>query len=87
VVTARDVLLIVEVSDSSLRYDRREKLPRYAATGVPEVWLVDLVGEQVEQYWLPGVARFGERSVAGRGGTVSSVMLPALRFSVDELLG
>ncbi len=37
-----DVLLLIEVADSSLRYDREVKIPRYARAGVPEVWLVDL---------------------------------------------
>jgi Uma2 family endonuclease len=47
---ATDVLLIIEVADTSLDYDRDEKLPRYAAAGVPEVWLVDLAAEAIERY-------------------------------------
>ncbi|MHB1533828.1 MAG: Uma2 family endonuclease [Acidimicrobiales bacterium] len=42
-----DVALLVEVSDSSLRFDRTVKLALYAATGIPEVWVVDLVHRQV----------------------------------------
>ncbi len=38
----KDVLLIIEVADSSLRYDREVKIPLYARHGIPEVWLVDL---------------------------------------------
>src|SRR5579863_6654097 len=37
--TPADVLLIIEVSDTTLAYDRLEKLPRYALAGIPEVWL------------------------------------------------
>jgi Uma2 family endonuclease len=37
-----DVLLLIEVSDSSLRFDRKVKIPLYAASGVAEVWIVDL---------------------------------------------
>lgn len=87
VVTAQDVLLIVEVSDTTLRYDRGDKLPRYAAAGVPEVWIFDLSDEQVEQYWQPSETRFGQRSLVRRGGIVTSVTVPALRISVDEVMG
>ena len=46
--TAADTLLLIEVADSSLRYDRKVKLPLYARHGVPELWIVDLEGGTVE---------------------------------------
>lgn len=45
-----DVLIVVEVSDSSLDYDRNEKLPRYASAGIPEVWIIDVGKQTIEQY-------------------------------------
>lgn len=57
---AADVLLVVEVSDSSLAYDRNVKLPRYAAAGIPEAWILDLTGtpggEALELYAHPSEA-------------------------------
>ncbi len=50
---AEDVLLIVEVGDTSLQYDREIKLPLYARSGIPEVWLVDVEGKGVEVYRQP----------------------------------
>jgi len=50
----RDVLLLVEVADSSADYDRRVKIPLYATSGVAEVWLIDLQGEALEVYREPG---------------------------------
>lgn len=48
-----DVLLIVEVADTTLQYDREIKLPLYAHAGIPEVWLVDVVAKSVTVYSLP----------------------------------
>src|SRR5262249_59692235 len=50
---AADVLLVIEVADTSITYDRGEKLPRYALAGIPEVWLIDLNQHVVEQYTEP----------------------------------
>ncbi len=51
--TARDVLLLIEVSDSTLRYDRDTKLPLYAIYGVRESWLVDLERQELSCYRSP----------------------------------
>src|SRR5438552_13539404 len=45
-----DVLLLIEVSDSTLKYDRRVKVPSYAQAGIPEVWIVNLQEEIIEIY-------------------------------------
>ena len=50
---AEDVFLIVEVAASSLRFDRRKKVPLYARHGVPEFWLVDLGGRRLIRYRSP----------------------------------
>ena len=48
-----DVYLLVEVSDSTLTKDRTIKLPLYAAHGIPELWIVNLVDQQIEVYTEP----------------------------------
>jgi len=48
-----DVLLIVEVAASSLRFDRRKKVPLYERHGIPEVWLVDVGGRRFVRYRAP----------------------------------
>ena len=50
---AEDVLLIIEISDSTLRYDRDVKVPLYAKNGIPEVWLLDIKNRQLEIYREP----------------------------------
>jgi Uma2 family endonuclease len=49
-----DVLLIVEVSDSTLKYDQKVKLPLYVQAGVSQVWIVNLEKEEIEVHWLAG---------------------------------
>lgn len=51
---AGDVLLIIEVADSSLEYDRTRKLPLYARHGIAEAWLVDLENHRIERFSSPG---------------------------------
>ena len=48
--TASDVVLIVEVSSTTLRFDRNVKVPMYARHGVPEVWVLDVGGQQIHRY-------------------------------------
>jgi hypothetical protein len=50
---SEDVLLLVEVSDTTLAYGRNVKLPLYARTGMGEVWIVDLPAKTIEQYTHP----------------------------------
>jgi Uma2 family endonuclease len=85
--TAGDVLLLVEVADSSVDYDRKVKMPLYARHGVAEVWLVDLVEEVVEVHREP--REEGYRSVTrhGPGETLAPLRLPALRIPLAEVLG
>lgn len=51
--SARDVALVVEVADSTLEFDRRQKVREYAAAGIPEYWIVNLVDRQLEVHRDP----------------------------------
>ena len=82
-----DALLVVEVADSSLRYDREVKLPRYAATGVPELWIVNLPGGAVEAYRDPTSGGYRTRSQFLRGDAIAPAAFPDLRLPVAAILG
>lgn len=85
-----DILLLIEVADSSLHYDRHEKLPRYARVGIPEVWIVDIEDElpKIEQYSAPVADTYSIRKIHAVGETVLSVSLPELvRFKVTNIYG
>lgn len=49
----KDVLLAIEISDTSISYDRKVKLPIYAESGVPECWLIDVNKKEIHTYWQP----------------------------------
>jgi len=82
-----DVLLLVEVSDTTLEYDRRVKLPLYARVEIREVWVVDLAGEVIEMYSAPANGTYTMSRLARRGEAVTSDSLPGLRLAVDAILG
>lgn len=84
---APDALLVIEVSDSSLGYDRNVKLLYYAASGVPQVWIVDVRGRQVLDCRAPGPQGYARIEPVGAGGALEGIALPGLRVTVDELFG
>jgi Uma2 family endonuclease len=82
-----DVLLVIEVADTSLDFDRSVKLPLYAEAGIRELWLVDLAGEAVEVHRAPEGRRYRQVQRVLRGQHVDSRVLPELRVSVEHVLG
>jgi Uma2 family endonuclease len=81
-----EVLLWVEVADTSLAYDRDVKLALYARAGIPEVWMVDLRGRKVEIYADPASGRYRVFCAAGPGEQLRSETVEGLSLSVDEVL-
>ncbi|MGI8554672.1 MAG: Uma2 family endonuclease [Dehalococcoidia bacterium] len=81
-----DVLLLIEVADTSFAYDRDVKLPRYAAAGIPEAWIVDLPRRRVLVYREPKDGRYQDAEIVGRTGTLTPQAFPELSLSVAELL-
>jgi Uma2 family endonuclease len=82
-----DVLLVIEVSDTTLDYDRDTKLPFYAAAGIPEVWIWDLNGARVLVFREPIDGQYRQSSVIEHGGVLSPVAFPDLELLVDDFLG
>lgn len=78
-----DVLLLVEVALSSLRYDRHVKLPLYARAGIVEVWLVDVERKRVQRYCEPGDGEWLRSEVLN--GRVAPIALPDCAIDLGEL--
>lgn len=78
---------MIEVADSSREYDRTTKLPRYAAAGIPEAWLVDLANEVIERYSEPRNRHYRVAMFAHLGESLTSTVIPALTIPADSVLG
>lgn len=79
-------ILVIEVADTSLRADRRVKGPLYAAMGVPEYWIVNLLGGVLEVYREPGARGYGISKRHRRGGTVSPLAFPDVKLAVSDFV-
>ena len=82
-----DVRLLVEVADTSLRYDREVKGPLYAAAGVPEYWIVDVEGGAVEIYRDPAPGGYQRAQRITRGTSFGPQAFPDVVLSVSDILG
>jgi Uma2 family endonuclease len=78
VATHHDALLVVEVADTTLDYDRGVKLPRYAAAGIPEVWIVNVQAGEIEVYRAPRpeAATYATKTTHAAGDTLTLAALP-----------
>lgn len=81
-----DVLLIIEVADSSLEFDRQYKLPIYAEAGIAEYWIVNLIDDVVEVYRDPAGATYRNESLARRGDSLTLLALPDVTIAVSDIL-
>ncbi len=82
-----DVLLLVEVADSTLAYDREVKRALYARQGIAEFWIVDVSAERVEVYREPAGSNYSKRTMLARGEFARIDALPAVRIAIDDVFG
>src|SRR5579883_2365137 len=82
-----DVLLLIEVADTSLAHDREVKGPLYAAAGIPDYWLLDLTGEQLLVHREPKRGRYTKVETVQRGDILAPLAFPDLVLPLQELLG
>ena len=85
--TPADVLLVIEVADTTVVADRKVKIPLYARSGVAEAWLVNIPEERIEIYSDPSGNVYQRVEVFGRGQEARSHTVEGLAVSVGELLG
>ena len=82
-----DVLLVIEVADSSLAYDRAVKMALYAGAGMPEAWIINLIDRWIEVYRDPSPAGYTTLLKILPGKSVAPQAFADVVVIVDELLG
>jgi Uma2 family endonuclease len=78
-------LLVVEVAESSLEYDRETKAPLYAESDVPEYWIVDVAAQRIEIHSEPANGAYARKRIAESGETIAPAAFPDVTVSVDAL--
>ena len=86
-VSPAEVLLVIEVSDSTLSHDRNVKLPLYAADGITEVWIVNRKDRRVEVYRDPMERKFGTVLHASGDDLVSPLAFPDVAIRAGDITG
>jgi Uma2 family endonuclease len=84
---AQDTFLLIEVADSSFEYDRDIKIPIYAANGILEVWLVDIIQQKIIVYRQPRENGYSEIKTFQRGENLDIFPFPEIKITVDSILG
>ena len=79
-------VLVVEVSDTTLAYDRGKKSLLYAKAGIVDYWIADLVHGQVEVRRRPVAGEYADVRVLKRGETISPLAMPEVTIEVSRLL-
>jgi Uma2 family endonuclease len=83
--TAKDVLLIIEVSHSTLAYDRDVKIPLYAKHAIPEVWIFEAANRSVSIYREPQRNGYRRLLTPERSETIIPLLLPKAKIKLSEL--
>jgi Uma2 family endonuclease len=82
-----DILLLIEVADSSLKFDREVKIGLYAHHGIPEAWLYDIPHSALLVHRTPSPEGYRDVRIFRRGEQVSPLAFPDLVIEVDVILG
>ena len=81
-----DVYLVVEIADSSLRYDSGPKLARYAAAGIPEVWIANLRAQEVTAHANPSGSAYTTARVYQSGESIAPQAFPDVVLPIDDFM-
>jgi Uma2 family endonuclease len=82
-----EILLLIEVAESSLVYDRNVKLPNYALAGITDYWIVNLIDEQIEVFRKPSGRTYQEETVCRGHAEIHPLALPTATLLVSRLFG
>ena len=81
-----EIFLLIEVADSTLKYDRDVKVPLYAKAGIPELWIANLEAQVFEVYRQPSETGYKQVQIYGKGEVINLQILPDVAISVDDIM-
>jgi Uma2 family endonuclease len=81
-----DVMLLIEVADTTVDYDRSVKIPLYGRNEIVESWLIDLMANVIEVYRGPAATGYRIKQTYGPGDPISLAALPSLSVAAEEIL-
>ncbi|HEY9662813.1 MAG TPA: Uma2 family endonuclease [Allocoleopsis sp.] len=82
-----DIFLVIEVSDTTVDFDREIKIPTYAEEGIAEAWLIDLNAQIIEVYQQPVPSGYQSKQQFDRGQSITLPGFSGIQFDVEQLLG
>ena len=82
-----DILLVIEVSDTTVHFDRHVKMPLYARAGISEALLFNLPDDRLEYFSRPEVGAYQLNHLLRRGEKFESMSVPGLTLDVEMILG
>ena len=80
-----DVLLVIEIADTSIEYDRDEKIPHYAEAGIAESWLIDVNNRTIEQYTQPRNGGYRNKLIVAYDEVIIAQTIPQLQIPVERI--
>lgn len=80
-----DIFLLIEVADTTVKYDREVKIPLYAEANIPEVWLVDVNQEVIEVYRNPLQGVYQDVQKLVNNQVLSILAFPDVHINVSEI--
>ena len=82
-----DVILVIEVADTTVHYDRQVKMPLYARAGIPEALLLNLPDDRLEYFSQPELGEYQRNRIINRGERFQSTSVPGLTLDIEMILG
>jgi Uma2 family endonuclease len=80
-----DVFLVIEIADTSIEYDRDEKIPHYADAGIAESWLIDANSQTIEQYTQPRTGGYRNKLIVAYDEMITAHTLPQLQLRLEHI--
>ncbi len=84
--TPSEVFWLIEVSDSTLKFDRETKAPVYARSGILEYWVLDVIGRKLHSYRMPSAEGYQSEMILAEDLTIAPLAFPDCTIAIKDML-